>query len=410
MQPWHGRIAQRQRENGKLLKDQDRKGTDQHGVRESNRSLILNYIRQRNTIPRSDLARYTGLSRTAVGNIVDELVQEGIIQQEVQQTGDDRRTPLLSFNATAGYVLGCTLGRQHLTVLLADLAGRPIQHLDIPFSIAKGPKEGLPLLGKFLKVFVAQQQVTWDMIIGVGIGIISPLDLAQKGIAVPAPFSSWTGVDIQQTLEDDLGVSVCLDKDGNMGALGESRYGAGRNEGNIIYVKVGSGISGGFILQHQLYRGYPGTAGEIGHIPIDLNGTLCQCGRYGCLETVAGKNGILMEARRLSSMVNSIPQVIEAAKAGDAACISVLARAGKYLGFVLAGLVNSLNPSLIILDGSTMQAGDLVLSPLRSTLEAHSLPIPFASVRVALAESNGLAGPMGGVATLLDAIFRESFP
>jgi predicted NBD/HSP70 family sugar kinase len=200
-----------------------------------------------------------------------------------------------------------------------------------------------------------------------------------------------------------------LDKDGNMGALGESRYGAGRNEGNMIYVKVGSGISGSFILNHQLYRGYLGMAGEIGHIPIDLNGTLCHCGRYGCLETVAGRGGILMEAQRLSSMVTTISQVIEAARDGDAACMSVLVRAGKYLGFVLAGLVNSLNPSLIVLDGSTMQAGELLLEPLRTALAAHCLPLPFANTRVILAESNGLAEPLGGVATILDAIFSEAY-
>ena len=327
-----------------------------------------------------------------------------------EKTGDDRRTPLLSFNATAGYVLGCVLGHQHLTVLLADLAGRPIQHLDIPFSISKGPKEGLPLLARFLRVFVAQQQVTWDMIVGVGVGIMSTLDLVQKGIAAPAPFTNWVGVDIQQVLENELGVSVCLDNDGNMGALGESRYGAGRNEGNMIYVKTGSAISGGFIFEHQLYRGRPGTAVEIGHIPIDLHGTSCQCGNKGCLETVAGKSGILQEAQRLSSPVSTLPQVIEAARRGDMACISALERAGSYLGFVLAGLVNSLNPSLIVLDGSTMQAGDLLVHPLHCALEAHCLPIPFANVRVTLAESNGLAGAMGGVATLLDAIFREPFP
>jgi predicted NBD/HSP70 family sugar kinase len=97
--------------------------------------------------------------------------------------------------------------------------------------------------------------------------------------------------------------------------------------------------------------------------------------------------------------------VIEAAREGNAVCVAVLARAGEYLGFVLAGLVNSLNPSLIVLDGSTMQAKDLILQPLRSSLEAHSLPIPFANVRVTLAESNGLAMPLGGVATLLDALF-----
>ena len=173
----------------------------------------------------------------------------------------------------------------------------------------------------------------------------------------------------------------------------------------MIYVKVGSGISGGFILNQQIYRGSMGTAGEIGHIPIDFNGALCYCGRFGCLETVASKNAILMEAQRFSSMVTTLPQVIEAAREGDLACASALARAGKYLGFVLAGLVNSLNPSLIVLDGSTMQAGDLILQPLRSTLEAHSLPIPFANTRITLAESNGMAMPLGGVATLLDTIF-----
>ncbi len=405
MQPRHWWIPEGQRKREKMLQDSGRKGTDQHGIRESNRLLILNYIRERGVVPRSDLAPYTGLSRTAIGNIVDELVMEGIIRQGEYRTGDDRRTISLSFNATAGYVLGATLGRQHLTVLLADLAGRPIQHLDIPFSMSKSPQEGLPLLAKFLKVFVAQQQVAWEMVVGVGLGVISPFDLLQKGISVPTQFSNWTGVDIQQTLEDDLGVPVYLDNDGNMGALGENRYGAGRNEGNMIYVKVGSGISGGFILNHQIYRGSLGTAGELGHIPIDLNGAPCYCGRSGCLETVASKNAILMEAQRLSSPVTTLPQVIEAAREGNAACAAALARAGQYLGFALAGLVNSLNPSLIVLDGSTMQAGDLILRPLCSTLEAHSLPIPFANTRVASAESNGLAMSLGGVATLLDAIF-----
>ena len=405
MQPRHWWIPEGQRKREKMLQDSGRKGTDQHGIRESNRLLILNYIRERGIVPRSDLAPYTGLSRTAIGNIVDELVLEGIIRQGEHRTGDDRRTISLSFNATAGYVLGATLGRQHLTVLLADLAGRPIQHLDIPFSMSKSPQEGLPLLAKFLKVFVAQQQIAWEMVVGVGLGVISPFDLLQKGISVPTQFSNWTGVDIQQALEDDLGVPVYLDNDGNMGALGENRYGAGRNEGNMIYVKVGSGISGGFILNHQIYRGSLGTAGEIGHIPIDLNGVPCYCGRCGCLETVASKNAILMEAQRLSSPVTTLPQVIEAARQGNAACINALARAGKYLGFALAGLVNSLNPSLIVLDGSTMQAGDLILQPLCCTLEQHSLPIPFANTRVASAESSGLAMSLGGVATLLDAIF-----
>src|ERR1700730_1096998 len=114
MQPWYRLIQNRQQERERFFKETNRKGTDQHRVRESNRSLVLNYIRERNTIPRSDLAPYTGLSRTAIGNIVDELVKEGIVQQEDHRMGDDRRTTSLSFNATAGYILGGTLGSQHL--------------------------------------------------------------------------------------------------------------------------------------------------------------------------------------------------------------------------------------------------------------------------------------------------------
>ena len=95
---------------------------------------------------------------------------------------------LLSFNATAGYVLGGTLGSQHLTVLLADLSGQPRQHLEIPFSISRGPEEGLPLLGKLLKVFVAQQQIAWEMIIGIGLGIVSPLGALTAENSAASPF------------------------------------------------------------------------------------------------------------------------------------------------------------------------------------------------------------------------------
>ncbi|HVU71144.1 MAG TPA: helix-turn-helix domain-containing protein, partial [Ktedonobacteraceae bacterium] len=201
MEPWHRLIRDKQQERAKILNGKPRKGTDQHRVRESNRSLVLNYIRARNTVPRSDLAPYTGLSRTAIGNIVDELIKDGIVQQEEHRMGDDRRTNLLSFNATAGYVLGGTLGSQHLTVLLADLSGQPRQHLEVPFSLSKGPEESLPLLGKLLRVFVEQQQIPWEMIVGIGLGIVSSLAQLPQQTTLPASLARWANIDIQQILE-----------------------------------------------------------------------------------------------------------------------------------------------------------------------------------------------------------------
>jgi predicted NBD/HSP70 family sugar kinase len=383
---------------------QGNKGSDQHSMRAANRFLVLSYIRERKTLPRSELSHYTSLSRTTIGTIVDELLNVGIIQQEEYQNGEDRRTNILSFNATAGYALGGTLGRNHLTLLLADLAGTPIQRLDMPFMTEEGPEKGLPLLSEMINTFVSQH-VGWEKMVGIGLGIVGLLDPSLQKTTIPTPFGGWDGVNIQQVLTQSLAVPVYLDNDGNMGALGENRYGVGRNERNMIYVKAGSGIAGGLILNGQLYRGEQGTAGEIGHIPIDLNGTLCHCGQCGCLETVASKQGLLMEARRLNPTITTITQAIVAAQQGDPACVHALERVGKYLGFALASLVNSLNPSLIVLDGSIMQAEDIILRSLLPSLKAHCLPIPFAATRVVIAEQNGLAMARGSIATVLDTIF-----
>jgi predicted NBD/HSP70 family sugar kinase len=404
MQPWQRYVLNGKNQQTLLIDAEKSKGTDQRSMRSANRLVVLNYIRERQTLPRSELARVTGLSRTTIGTIVDELLEAGIIRQEAYQDGEDRRTNILSFNKTASFVVGGTLGRDHLTLLLADLAGTPLQYLTLPFATDDGPEKGLPLLGERIKTFVSQYGV-WSKLVGIGLGIVGPLDPSLQKTTMPSPFAGWAGVNIQHFLAQSLGVLVALDNDGNMGAFGESRYGVGRNEQNMIYVKVGSGIAGGLILNKHLYRGDRGMAGEIGHIPIDFNGTLCHCGQYGCLETVAGKSGILMEARRLNPAITTITHAIAAAREGDPACMHALERAGKYLGFALASLVNSLNPSVIVLDGSTMQAGEIILRPLRLMLEAHCLPVSFASTRLMLAEPSGTAMALGGVATVLEAIF-----
>ncbi len=387
--------------------DLAQKGADQHHLRASNRLLVLNYVRTQKTLPRSALTRYTGLSRTTIGTIVDELVQEGIIREEAQRAGDDRRTMFLSFNAAAGYVLGCALGRHHLTMLLTDLSATITYRADIPFATTEGPTEGLPQLQQTLRAFVAQHRIAWDRIVGIGLGVVGPLDPSLQMLAIPTILSGWAGVNIKQQLEEALKVPVYLDNNGNMGALGESRYGAGVGIRNMIYVKAGSGIAGGLVLDGRIYRGSSGSAGEIGHMPVDYDGTLCYCGHTGCLETIAGSRGILLEAQRLFPAVTSMAEVIQSAQRGNPSCVHALERAGKYLGFALASLVNVYNPAVIVLDGSTMQAGELVLRPLQATLAAHSLQAPYASTQLVAAAGGGVAIALGGVASVLDDIFSS---
>jgi predicted NBD/HSP70 family sugar kinase len=404
MQNWQQYLSDGKKQHTVLMETEKSKGTDQRAMRDANRLLVLNYIRSKKTLFRSELAPVTGLSRTTIGTIVDELLQVGIIQQEAYQEGEDRRTSKLFFNAAAGVVLGGTLGRNHVTLLSADLAGTPLYYQTQQLETKEGPEKGLLLLEKSIKTFV-EQHMGWEQVVGMGLGIVGPLDPSLRKTTVPTPFEGWAGVDIQSALEQSLGIPVYLDNDGTMGALGESRYGLGQGVSNLLYVKVGSGIAGGLVLNKHLYRGEQGMAGEIGHMPVDLHGTLCHCGQYGCLETIAGKSGILMEARRLNPAIMTIEQVITTARDGDLASRHALKRAGSYLGFALASLVNCLNPALIVLDGSTMRAGDMLVRPLHTALQAHCLPALFASTRLVITEQNGLAMTRGGVATVLDHIF-----
>jgi len=212
--------------------------------------------------------------------------------------------------------------------------------------------------------------------------------------------------DIHSELMKATGLRFELENDANAGAYGEYKAGAGRGARDIFYIGIGESIGGAILFDGKLWTGSSGCAGEIGHVTIINEGAECECGNSGCLETVAGKQGILTEAQRSLPDLTTITQVIEAARDGNIDCTRALQRAGNYLGFALAGLVNSLNPCLIVLDGSTIQAGDLLLQPLQATLEAHSLQAPFTHTRVTLAEQSGIAMPLGGIATVLDAVFH----
>lgn len=388
-------------------------GTDLQLMRESNRLAVLNCIRENDSIPRAEVARRTGLSRTTVGNIMETLLGEGLVRegdsQRAEPSGGRRIVPV-HFNATAAYVLGVAMGRRHLTIVLCDLSANVVKRTNVPFPTQEGPDVCLPLLGRTLRQIVAEQRIAWGRVIGVGVGMPGPLSPDMARPAGPPRMPGWSGVGVRDRLRADLGVPVYLDNNANMGALGESRYGSGKGVDSLLYVKAGSGIGGGMIVGGQLYRGSSGSAGELGHMTVDPDGPLCDCGNRGCLEALVGTPAIVASAARGRPEIADIAAVIRAAERGDTSSVAALARVGTLLGTVLANLVNFFNPALIVLDGGTLQAGELVLKPLRAALDAHSLTAPLAHTRVTMGALSGTAIAMGGAAAVLDAAFDPRSP
>jgi predicted NBD/HSP70 family sugar kinase len=416
------------------------RGADLRLMRELNRLLILNGVRVSGPITRVAVAHRTGLSRTTVSSIVDELLTDNLLFEgktvEAAPTGG-RRATLLHFNADAGYVIGVDLGRSHLTLLLTNLAGQIIARHSGPFDASLGPEICLQQVITSLMDFTAEHHIGWHQIIGVGLGIPGPMDAASRMLVRPPRMPGWDQFDMRTVMERACKVPMYFDNDANMGARGESQYGAARNVDNMAYVKVATGIGCGLIVNGDIYRGSSGAAGELGHVTIDDNGPLCDCGNRGCLEVVAGAAAVTLAAARgvypdssgasdghdghgghdtvdsVGSVATGprrtgpldVADVVQAALAGDTVAQEAIERAGYHIGIALAGLVNIFNPSLILLDGSMARAGEFLLGPIRQGIARRSLAASSAATRIEMAQLGDNAIALGAVATVIEAAF-----
>jgi len=218
------------------------------------------------------------------------------------------------------------------------------------------------------------------------------------------------GLPIRRILQERFDLPVAVDNDVNALVLAEWFFGAGRDCRNLAVIAVGTGVGGGLILNGTLVRGAGGYGGEIGHIPIELDGRECFCGSRGCVKAYASGPDIADQARDLAkrgesprllalaggdpSRIDS-PMVFSAAAQGDPAALGVVAKASQALGAAVAVLVNLCNPELIVLAGGVMEAGDILLAPLRQWAERYAFPGAFRGTRIlrsALTKASGIRG------------------
>lgn len=398
------------------------RGADYRQIREYNRLLILNCVRENGPIPRVTISRNTHLSRTTVSSIIDELLTEGFVREgEVLNASAQggRRATLVHFYADAGTIIGMDIGRSHLTFLATDLSGIIKAEQSGPFNLLLGPDVCLPEIVTRVHDFVEHFQLDWNKVVGIGVDIPTPLDLDTQILISPPYMPGWDGQDVKGYLQNALRLPVFLDNDANMGALGESRYGRGRGLSDFAYLKIGTGIGGGIIINGQIYRGFGGSAGEFGHVIIDPDGPVCGCGNHGCLEAVASARAIVLDAiERARQMQGGSPQllaaqeddidimdIVQMALDGDIICRAAIDQAGNYIGTAIAGLINSLNPSLVVIDGSVARAGSMLLDVIERTAEIHSLKTAWQKTQITTGLLGHTASVLGTVAMVIDHAF-----
>jgi glucokinase len=256
-------------------------------------------------------------------------------------------------------------------------------------------------------------------IAAVGFGIPSLID-QRSGTAVVAVNLPLTDIPFADVMAERLGIPVFVDNDANVAALAEHRAGAARGCSEAVILTIGTGIGGGLILRGQPYRGAIGSAAELGHVVIDMNGPPCQgnCPNHGCVEALASGTALAREALRLarerpgSGLARALedgreligPLVTELAHDGDDAAIEAIELIGSRLGVALATFVNIFNPQVIVIGGGVIAAGELLLAPARAVVAERALPPSRDEVKIVAARFGVEAGMIGAAALAFDGL------
>jgi glucokinase len=261
--------------------------------------------------------------------------------------------------------------------------------------------------------------VRTDEVEAIGIGAAGLVESA-TGVITFAPNLAWRDVGLVEYVGGALGLPAIADNDATAAAWGEYRFGAGRGSRHLLLVTVGTGIGGGIVFDGQIYRGAHGFAAEIGHIIVEPGGPLCGCGNHGCWEQVASGHAIERAGREaaeryphsgIARLAEGVPErvtgslVTRAALDGDDTARAILAKVGRRLGEGIAGLVNVLDPQVVVVGGGAIAAGDLLLEPARRSFAATvEGPDARPAVPIVPAELGNDAGVVGAAALALEEI------
>jgi predicted NBD/HSP70 family sugar kinase len=374
-------------------------------LRERNRLQVLEVVRGSGSVSRADIARRTGLARSTVSTLVNELLGAGLLVERGAPddggTTQGRPPVLLSFDPGAGAVIGMHFDHPVLRVAVADLGYTILAEATVPVDVDHDAQDSLDAAVALIDEVLVTSGVERERLLGAGAALAGPIDSATGTVGSSAILPGWVGLSLAQELEARLGLPVHVDNDANVGALAESVLGAGRGVSEMAYIMLGSGIGAGLIIGGQVYRGSGGTAGEIGHVLVDEHGPLCRCGNRGCLETYAGADALLDLLRRQHGDALTVDGLVQLARDGDAACQRVIADAARFVGVAAATLCNQLNPELIVIGGELAQTGQLLLDPLRESIVRYAIPAAAEDVRVVTGELGERAELLGALVLVL---------
>ncbi len=355
----------------------------------------------------AELSKELNLSVPTVTKVISELIEDGLVADfGKQETAGGRRPNVYGLAPDSGYFMGVDIRDFGVNIAVVNFNGVIVaSQKEIPY-IQKNTPESLDILCEIINNFMHKLNIPKEKILNVG---INATGLVTTGSGHKYSRYFFNEQPLSEIFRQKLGLYVTIDNDSRAMAYGEYMSDAVTNEKNIIFIDVSWGLGMGIINNSRLYYGKSGYAGEFGHISVFDNEIICHCGKKGCLETQASGSyihrRILEEIAKgrstiLQKKVNKgesilLDDIIKATLKGDMLSIELVEEIGFNLGKHIAGLINLLNPELVIIGGAVSQTGDYLLFPIKSAIRKYALNLVSHDTVVKLSKLGDSAGVYG---------------
>lgn len=379
-----------------------------------NRSLILSSLRKNPSQTRSTLSYRTGLTRSAVSYLTDELIQKDMIHEVgFEESTGGRRGILLELNPVGAYGIAVKFNASSVQCALADLVGDIVWHELIPIDTT----EEAYILGTCERLIRAALDRKTGASPILGIGVAAPGLIGADGNMIYSKFLNWRDVKFRETWEDQFGMPVCVDNLVSLAALGENHYGSAIEDSHFMYIEIGYGAGAGIVINNQLYQGKNGFAGEIGYMvfPTDQERDRRGCDWQSLVNIPSFKRitrRLIAEGIRseLDCANLTFGDLLAALRHNDQAASSAMRQMGEVLGLAIASLYNVLDIPVFIIGGELGKAYLPFLDQVCEVVEDHLVTNPPGGIDLRISRLQPDAALMGAVARVFDTALIEHMP
>ncbi len=392
-------------------------------LRQQNLSGIMHHLYDNAPISRADLAKLTGLNKTTVSSLINELIKNQFVSEigAGLPTKIGRRSVLLDINPARGCIVSSEIGVDFISVICTNFAAEIIwkQKVEILDSTKKDEivKSAMDLIQNAV-IFGSQHQYP---LLGISLGVPGLIDW-RSGTVLFAPNLGWANVPLGEILRQTFQTQIMVENEATLAALGEQYFGAAEGYNEVLYVSAGVGLGGGMVIGGKPYNGSSGFAGEFGHMTMKAHGELCKCGNRGCWETLvsqaalfryiekaieSGSSTVLQKLASHNKDHLTVEAVVDAARSDDRVALDALQKVGRDLGIGIASLVNALNPDLVVFGGILSLASGYLIPHVLVELRNRALHWNEETAKIVTARFGADAAVMGGVARVYQAVLSN---